>query len=55
LNAAENVVRLEPLIDRRWREYCEAAVKAQQSRSIDDGRIAGRAWRAWLDLFEAKP
>jgi len=55
VNRAENIVKLEPLIDRRWREYCEAAIKAQVSHSIDDGKAAGRAWRAWLDLFEARP
>lgn len=38
-------------IDALWQAYREAAEKAQRSLKLEDGISAGRAWRAWLDLF----
>jgi len=38
-------------IDARWEAYRQAAAKAQRSLKQEDGILAGRAWRAWLDLF----
>lgn len=33
-----------------WLNYANAARRAQASLRIEDGREAGKAWRAWLDL-----
>lgn len=41
----------EALIDARWTSYQLAAQRAQGSLKLEDGIAAGRAWRAWLDLF----
>lgn len=34
----------------KWLRYVDTARRAQQSLRIEDGREAGKAWRAWLDL-----
>lgn len=52
---SENVVSLtghrEALLDARWLAYQQAATKAQSTLKQEDGIAAGKAWRAWLDLF----
>lgn len=54
---SDNVVQLaaqrEAIIDARWCAYVAAARHAQASLKVEDGVAAGRAWRAWLDLFMA--
>ena len=34
-----------------WADYTDAARRAQFSRRIEDGVAAGKAWKAFLDLF----
>ena len=36
-----------------WQAYCAAMRKAQASLRIEDGIAAGRAWRAFIESFEA--
>ena len=50
-----DVVSLRPAKDRtdlfeRWRL---ATLKAQQTLDFDDAMAAGRAWREWLESFQA--
>lgn len=35
-----------------WETYCAAARKAQSTLCLADGVAAGRAWRAFLALYE---
>ncbi|MBB3385527.1 MULTISPECIES: hypothetical protein [unclassified Rhizobium] len=46
-----NVIPLHRHIDRQWQAYVDALRRAEQSLSIQDGIAAGKAWRAWLNLF----
>jgi hypothetical protein len=41
--------------DVAWRAYCAAAERAQRTRRIEDGIAPGRAWAAFLALFEGQP
>lgn len=54
---SDNVVHLavqwEAIIDARFEAYRQAAAKAQATLRLEDGIAAGKAWRAWLDLFMA--
>lgn len=34
-----------------WDKYVAADARAKQTRQIEDGIAAGKAWREWLDLF----
>lgn len=35
-----------------WQAYVEAAKRAQKSLRLDDGIKAGRAWAAFIQVFE---
>lgn len=44
-------VRLETRVDRAWRDYAEARMKAKQSGDIHDDIEAGRAyWRFYREF-----
>ena len=45
------IIPITTVEDRRWTEFIEAQAQAQSTGNIADGRVAGRAWRRWLDLF----
>ena len=36
-----------------WDEYVDAQDRAKRTLSIDDGIVAGRAWKAFIDSFLA--
>lgn len=38
-------------IDEAWDAYISASRRAQSSLKMNDGITAGKAWRAWLDLW----
>ncbi len=35
-----------------WQAYVTAKARADETLSLDDGRAAGRAWRAFLELHQ---
>ena len=41
----------EASVHAAWADYADAARRAQFSRRIEDGVAAGKAWKAFLDLF----
>lgn len=50
------VVDLASERDRReaeiWDRYVAAKELADRTRRIEDGRLAARAWSAWLELYQ---
>ena len=48
-----NVERLRTKAEVLWDEYAAAQDKAKRTLSIDDGIVAGRAWKAFIDSFLA--
>lgn len=41
-------------VEAAWQAYLVAREKADQTRNIEDGITAGKAWRAWLELFDRR-
>lgn len=41
-------------VEAAWRRYIDAQRRAEASHDIRDGIEAGRAWGAWLSLFERR-
>lgn len=41
-------------IDAAWAAYLAARERAEHSRDVEDGIAAGKAWRAFLELFEVR-
>lgn len=39
-------------LERKWQDYKTAMERAQATLLIEDGIAAGRAWKAWLKVFE---
>ena len=39
-------------VELAWAEYCTARRRAELSGAIADAIAAGKAWRAWLEIFE---
>lgn len=35
-----------------WERYVQAKVRADATHDIEDGRLAARAWCAFLDLYQ---
>jgi hypothetical protein len=52
MSAVVDVVKIETRLERTWRQYVEAKRRADQTLSMEDGILAGRAWAAWLAEFE---
>lgn len=42
----------KPKPDQLWRDYVSASTKAQRSKKLEDGLMAGRAWSRFLKAFE---
>lgn len=38
-------------LSRLWLDYVDAQTKAQETRDINDGIAAGRAWSRWVSEF----
>lgn len=41
-------------VEAAWLRFVEANAKAKRTEQISDGIAAGKAYRAFLELFEAK-
>jgi hypothetical protein len=39
-------------VERLWEAFVAAKARAERTGAIADGIAAGKAWRAWLKLFE---
>lgn len=48
--AAEREKRTSSM-DELWQRYIEAEAQAKRSLAIEDGIRAGKAWRAWVEVF----
>jgi len=38
-------------LQERWKAYLEAKDRAEQTRDMEDGIAAGKAWAAWVVPF----
>lgn len=45
------IIPISQPLEKAWAEYLECTLRANQSKRIEDGIEAGRAWRRWLELF----
>lgn len=43
---------VRPDVELLFKVYCTAAIRAQETRRIEDGLAAGRAWGQFLKAFE---
>ena len=47
------VIQFQTSEERLWDQYVEAAERAQATLTMEDGRAAGKAWRAYINSFLA--
>jgi hypothetical protein len=41
-------------VQEAWDAWVAADTRAKETRNIEDGIRAGKAWRIWLELFTVK-